>query len=103
LKIGHTAAKNPSPVLVAEHVGKQVYPVVLATNNPLYAIATTARDLRAKEVILGVSEYLHGETQLEQFALARGSATVEPQFYSMANQPTIRIIGPQLELRYQME
>ena len=30
-------------VSVAEHIGKQVYPVVLPTNNPLYAIATTAR------------------------------------------------------------
>ena len=28
-------------VTVAEDVGKQVYPVVLPTNNPLYAIATT--------------------------------------------------------------
>jgi amino acid transporter len=90
-------------VTVAERVGKQVYPVVLPTNNPLYAIATTARDLHAKEVVLGVSEYLHGETQLEQFALAWGSATAEPQFYSMANKLTIRIIGPQLELKYQME
>ena len=90
-------------VTVAEHVGKQVYPVVLPTNNPLYAIATTARDLRAREVVLGVSEKMHGETQLEQFALAWGSATAEPQHYSMANQLTIRIIGPQLELKYKME
>jgi amino acid transporter len=90
-------------VTVAEHVGKQVYPVVLPTNNPLYAIATTARDLHAREVVLGVSEKMHGETQLEQFALAWGSATAEPQHYSMANQLTIRIIGPQLELKYKME
>jgi len=46
---------------------------------------------------------MHAETQLEQFALAWGSATAEPQYYSMANQLTIRIIGPQLELKYQME
>lgn len=90
-------------VTVAERVGKQVYPVVLPTNNPLYAIATTARDLHAKEVVLGVSEYLHGETQLEQFALAWGSATAEPRHYATANQLIVRIIGPQLELKYQME
>jgi amino acid transporter len=90
-------------VTVAEEVGKQVYPMVLPTNNPLYAIATTARDLHAKEVVLGVSEYLQGETQLEQFALAWGSATAEPQYATIASELTVRIIGPQLELKYQME
>jgi len=90
-------------VTIAERVGKQVYPVVLPTNNPLYAIATTARDLHAKEVVLGVSEKMHGETQLEQFALAWGSATTEPRDYAVAHELIIRIIGPQLELKYQME
>jgi amino acid transporter len=90
-------------VTVAEDVGKQVYPVVLPTNNPLYAIATTARDLKASIVVLGVSEYLHGEEQLEQFALAWGSATAEPEFAAIASQLSVRIIGPQLELTYQME
>ncbi len=90
-------------VNVAEHVGKQVYPIVLPTNNPLYAIATTARDLEAREVVLGVSEKMHGETQLEQFALAWGSATADPQYRQIADQLTVRIIGPQLELRYEME
>jgi amino acid transporter len=89
-------------VAVAEHVGKQVYPVILPTNNPLYAIATTARDLDAKEVVLGVSEKMHGETQLEQFALAWGSATAEPQYTQITDQLTVRIIGPQLELKYEM-
>jgi hypothetical protein len=90
-------------VSVAEHIGKQVYPVVLPTNNPLYAIATTARDLNAREVVLGVSEKMHAETQLEQFALAWGSATAEPRFSQIAAELTIRIVGPQLEMRYQME
>jgi amino acid transporter len=90
-------------VSVAEHVGKQIYPVVLPTNNPLYAIATTARDLEAREVVLGVSEIMHGETQLEQFALAWGSATADPQYRQIADRLTVRIIGPQLELKYEME
>jgi amino acid transporter len=90
-------------VSVAEHIGKQVYPVVLPTNNPLYAIATTARDLNAREVVLGVSEKMHAETQLEQFALAWGSATAEPRFSKIASELTVRIVGPQLEMRYQME
>jgi hypothetical protein len=90
-------------VNVAEHVGKQVYPVVLPTNNPLYAIATTARDLGANEIVLGVSEQMHAETQLEQFALAWGSATAEPRYSEIAGRLVVRIIGPQLEMKYQME
>jgi amino acid transporter len=90
-------------VSVAEHVGKQVYPVVLPTNNPLYAIATTARDLEAKEVVLGVSEKMHGETQLEQFALAWGSATADSQYRQITDRLTVRIVGPQLEMKYEME
>lgn len=90
-------------VSVAERVGKQVHPVVLPTNNPLYAIATTARDLGANEIVLGVSEQMHAETQLEQFAIAWGSATAEPCYSKIASQLIVRIIGPQLEMKYQME
>lgn len=90
-------------VSVAEHVGKQVYPVVLPTNNPLYAIATTARDLGATEIVLGVSEQMHAEMQLEQFAIAWGSATAEARYSRIASQLVVRIIGPQLEMKYQME
>jgi amino acid transporter len=90
-------------VTVAEEVGKRVHPVVLPTNNPLYAIATVARDLKANEVVLGVSEKMHAETQLEQFALAWGSATADPEFSDVARDMTVRVIGPQVEMRYQME
>jgi hypothetical protein len=90
-------------VTVAENVGKQVYPVVLPTNNPLFAIATAARDLKANEVVLGVSEKVMAETQLEQFALAWGSATADPMFSAIASDMTVRIIGPQVEMKYQMD
>jgi hypothetical protein len=90
-------------VSVAESVGKQVHPVVLPTNNPLFAIATAARDLKANEVVLGVSEKMHAETQLEQFALAWGSATADPMFSEIAGDMTVRIVGPQVEMKYQME
>jgi Amino acid permease len=88
-------------VSVAEQVGKQVYPLVLPTNNPLYAICTAARDLRATEVVLGVSEKIHAEEQLEQFALAWGSATADStdHFTNL----TVRILGPQVEMKYEME
>jgi hypothetical protein len=87
-------------VTVAEHIGKEVKPVVLPTNNPLYAIACAARDLKATEVVLGVSEKVHAEEQLEQFAMAWGSAIAE-----MAGEEpplTVRIIGPQVEMKYEM-
>jgi amino acid transporter len=90
-------------VTVAEEVGKRVHPVVLPTNNPLFAIATVARDLKANEVILGVSEKMHAETQLEQFALAWGSATADPEFAEIARDMTVRVVGPQVEMRYRME
>jgi amino acid transporter len=89
-------------VNVAEHVGKQLFPVVLPTNNPLYAIATAARDLRANEIVLGVSEKMHAEMQLEQFALAWGSATADPRYFANADDLTVRIVGPQVEIKCTM-
>jgi nucleotide-binding universal stress UspA family protein len=89
-------------VKVAEDVGRQVYPLVLPTNNPLYAICTAARDLKATEVVLGVSQQIHAEEQLEQFAMAWGSATANIRAELIGNM-TVRIIGPQLEMKYAME
>jgi amino acid transporter len=90
-------------VTVAEEIGKQVFPVVIPTNNPLFAIATAARDLKANEVVLGVSQKVYAETQLEYFAMAWGSATSDPQYAAIAADMTVRIIGPQVEMRYKME
>jgi hypothetical protein len=90
-------------VTVAEEVGKQVHPLVLPTNNPLYAICTAARDLKANEVVLGVSEKANAEEQLEQFALAWGSATAEMAPGEEIPKLTVRILGPQVEMKYEME
>jgi amino acid permease-like protein len=90
-------------VSVAEKVGKQVHPLVLPTNNPLYAICTAARDLKATEVILGVSEKVHAEDQLEEFALAWGSATAQTATGQKTGPMTVRIVGPQVEMKYEME
>jgi hypothetical protein len=35
--------------------------------------------------------------------MAWGSATAEPEYAAVASQLTVRIIGPQLELKYEME
>ncbi|HTW95396.1 MAG TPA: APC family permease, partial [Tepidisphaeraceae bacterium] len=90
-------------VSVAEKIGKRVHPVVIPTNNPLFAIATAARDLHANEVVLGVSEKMYAETQLEQFAMAWGTATADPAHAALASDMTVRILGPQVEMKYQME
>lgn len=87
-------------VTVAEEIGKHVFPVVMPTNNPLYAIACAARDLKATEVVLGVSEKMYAEEQLEQFALAWGSATADP---GVSSKMRVRIVGPQVEMREELE
>jgi amino acid transporter len=85
-------------VNLAEEAGKQVHPLVIPTNNPLYAIATVARDLKAKEVVLGSSEKTNSDVQLEQFALAWGMANSG----GAAEPLTIRIIGGQDEVSFDL-
>jgi hypothetical protein len=73
--------------------------LVIPTNNPLYAIATAARDLQAKEVVLGASEKSGTDVQLEQFAMAWGMAVAEQP----TTQPLrIRIIGGRGEVAYDL-
>src|SRR6185295_2471283 len=87
-------------VNVAEESGKTIHPLVIPTNNPLYAIATAARDLDAREVVLGTSEKTNVDVQLEQFAIAWGMAVGEGK----SSRPLgLRIIGPQVEVKYELE
>lgn len=53
----------------AEKAGKEVTPLVVATNSPLHAVLRTARDLKSQEVILGASNKFTAEEQLDQIAL----------------------------------
>ena len=87
-------------VTVTEEAGKQVFPLVLPTNNPLYAIATAARDLSASEVILGSSEKMNAEVQVEQFALAWGMAMAD--FKGQQPPLTVHVLGPGMDLKYEM-
>jgi nucleotide-binding universal stress UspA family protein len=75
-------------VTKAEKAGKHVIPLIVPTNNPLYAICTTARELGAQELIMGASNKYTAEEQLDQIALywmSLDSAAVKPM--------TIRILG----------
>jgi amino acid transporter/nucleotide-binding universal stress UspA family protein len=52
----------------AEKAGKQVKPLIVPTNQPLYAVLKTAKALQANEVILGASNKFTADEQLEQIA-----------------------------------
>jgi nucleotide-binding universal stress UspA family protein len=52
----------------AEKAGKEVKPLILPTNNPLFAIVNSAKSLQAQELILGASNVYTPDEQLEQIA-----------------------------------
>lgn len=72
----------------AETAGKEVKPLILPTNNPLYAVIKTAKDIQAQELVMGASNKYTADEQLEQIAF---------YWISMHNgEPTpltIRILG----------
>jgi nucleotide-binding universal stress UspA family protein len=57
-----------SVVTRAEKIGKQVKPLIMPTNNPLFAVVNTAKLLDAQELILGASNKYAADEQLEQIA-----------------------------------
>ena len=52
----------------AERSGKQVQPLIVGTNNPLFAVVQTAKKLRVQELVLGASNAFTADTQMEQIA-----------------------------------
>lgn len=56
-------------VELAEEYGEAVVPLVVPSNNAWYAIARTARDMDADEVLLGWSGRIAADIQLDQLAL----------------------------------
>jgi nucleotide-binding universal stress UspA family protein len=50
----------------AERAGKRVKPLIVPTNNPLYAVLNAAKDLHAQELIMGASNKYTADEQLEQ-------------------------------------
>ncbi len=56
-------------VNLAEHVGKPVKPVIVPTNEPFFALTTTAKTVGAQELIMGPSNKYRPEDQLDQVAL----------------------------------
>jgi amino acid transporter len=60
-------------VKVCEDHGRAVTPLVAVSNDQIYAIARMAYLLDVEEVVMGVSERFHPDTQLENFAMHWGS------------------------------
>jgi hypothetical protein len=52
----------------AEAIGKAVHPLILPTNNPLFAVVNTARILDVQELIMGASNKYTADEQFEQIA-----------------------------------
>lgn len=60
---------------VAEKVGRSVTVLSVPTNDPYYAMARAAYDLRAQELVLGKSGKFSPEVQMEEVAVAWGAVT----------------------------
>lgn len=68
-------------VTLAETSGKPVRPLILPTNNPLFAVVNTAKIIQAQELILGVSNKYAADEQFEQIAfywMNLGENQIEP-------------------------
>jgi amino acid transporter len=50
----------------AEKAGKQVRPLIVPTNNPLFAVIKTAKELQVQELVMGASNKYTADEQLEQ-------------------------------------
>jgi amino acid transporter/nucleotide-binding universal stress UspA family protein len=81
----------------AEKAGKHVQPLIVRTNNPLYAVINAARDLGAQELIMGASNVYSADEQIEQIAFYWFN------LHEGAPQPlTIRILGPNRDLYFDL-
>src|SRR5262249_8572681 len=50
----------------AERAGKKVKPLIVPTNNPLFAVINTAKNLQVQELVMGASNKYTADEQLEQ-------------------------------------
>jgi len=80
---------------LAERHGKSVVPLVLTSNDAFFAIARTAQELGAREVVFGRSGSVAPDVQAESFAIRWG--TVEP---SGDRDMTVRIVSEREDMRF---
>ncbi|TMA30500.1 MAG: APC family permease, partial [Deltaproteobacteria bacterium] len=75
--------------------GKTVVPLVLTSNDVYFAIARTAQELGAREVILGRSGKLAADVQAESFAIRWGAVEPDPD-----REVKVRIVSSREDLRF---
>jgi amino acid transporter len=81
----------------AESAGKSVHPLILPTNNAIYAILKTARDLQAQELVVGASNKYTADEQVDLMALYwinLNAGTAAPV--------TVRILGKDRDLYFDL-
>lgn len=86
-----------SVVATAEQYGVPVIPMIVPSEDPIYAIAKAAFDLGCQEIVVGRSGKTRPEIQLEKLAMAWGHVS--------AGNPrpvTIYVVWPQNELRFEL-
>lgn len=76
-----------SVVALAEKYGETIAPIVVPSNNAWFAIARTAQELDCREILLGKSERIPPDVQLEQMAIMWAMVTADNR------EITIRIIA----------
>ena len=84
-------------IKLAEKEGKTILPIVVPTNNAVYAVAHTAVEVGAQEVFLGASERYPTEFQMQQFALYWGMVEADENHHV-----EIRTIGSNGEMRLEI-
>jgi amino acid transporter len=82
---------------LAERHGKTVVPLVVTSNDPFFAIARTAQELGAREVMFGRSGTLAADDQAEAFAIRWGAVEPNPDRVM-----TVRIVTEREDLRYEL-
>src|SRR5512135_481298 len=81
-------------VNLAEHAGKPVKPLIVPTNEPVYALTRTAHTIGAQELIMGLSNKFDPDVQLDQVALYwLNICTGDPLPL------TIRVLGKERDVR----
>lgn len=84
-------------VTVAEKHGTHVIPMVVPSKDPTYATAKVAFELGSEEIVVGRSEQVAPEVQLERMATAWGFAAKGTK-----RKITVRIVWPKHELKYEI-
>ena len=83
-------------VKVCEDHGRRVIPLVVVSNDQLYAIARTAWKLHVQEVVMGVSARFKPDTQLENFAMHWGTLAGDE------DRIKVRVLSDQNDLRAEL-